>query len=73
MRGGERGEAAHEGEKHIPAPKAVVLYEGEGKRDCASRWRGNRGEGEVRMRDVELTGVEGPEGVGGGVVDVEVP
>ena len=31
-----------------------------------------RGEGEVRVGDIQLTGVEGPEGVGGGVVDVEV-
>ena len=31
-----------------------------------------RGEGEVRMGDVQLTGAEGPERVGGGVMDVEV-
>ena len=31
-----------------------------------------RGEGELQMRDTQLTGVEGPEGVGGAVVDVEV-
>ena len=29
-----------------------------------------RGEREVWMRDTQLTGVEGSEGVGGGVVDV---
>ena len=31
-----------------------------------------RGEREVLMRDIQLTGVEDPEGVGGGVMDVEV-
>ena len=31
-----------------------------------------RGEGEVRMRDTQLTGVKDPEGVRGGVVDVKV-
>ena len=40
--GGEGRKAAHEGKKHILAPKAVVLYDGEGKRDPANRWRGRR-------------------------------
>ena len=31
-----------------------------------------QGERKIQMRDIQLTGVEGPEGVGGGVVDVEV-
>ena len=31
-----------------------------------------REEGEVRMRDTQLAGVENPEGISGGVVDVEV-
>ena len=31
-----------------------------------------RGEGEVRMRETQLTGVKNPEGISGGVVNVEV-
>ena len=41
-RGGEGGKATHAGKEHIPAPKAVMLYDGEGKKDPASWWRGRR-------------------------------
>ena len=36
-RGRERRKAAHKGKKHIPAPKAVVLYDGKKKRDPTSQ------------------------------------
>ena len=41
--GGERRKAAHEREDHIPAPKAVVLYDGKRKSDPGGRRRGRGG------------------------------
>jgi len=53
--GGQLTKTVHEGEKHIPAPKAVVLYDGKGAKDPPGR-TGRRGRAIIEVHYRALPG-----------------